>query len=176
MLKEAAIRVLAKERKKAIVKKSRHPVNNQKKTLKKLITFAEKTVFGKNHNFSKIKSYKDFKKNVPIVDYEGIKKYINQIKEGRENILWPGLPKYFATTSGTASGEKHIPITKESLPNLLQGATDTLLMYIANSGKTDIFNGKFVFLQGSPVLDEIGGVKIGRLSGISAHHVPFFLK
>ena len=176
MLKEIAIRLLAKERKKAIVKRSTHPVNNQKKTLKKLIAFAEKTVFGKNHNFSNIKTYKDFKKNVPIVDYEGIKKYINQIKEGRANILWPGLPKYFATTSGTTSGEKHIPITKESLPNLLQGATDALLMYIANSGKTDIFNGKFIFLQGSPVLDEIGGVKTGRLSGISAHHVPIFLK
>jgi hypothetical protein len=176
MLKEAAIRVLAKERKKAIVKRSTDPVNNQKKTLKKLIAFAKKTVFGKNHNFSNIKSYKDFKKNVPIVDYEGIKKYINQIKEGRSNILWPGLPKYFAITSGTTSGEKYIPITKESLPNLLQGATDALLMYIANSGKTDVLNGKFIFLQGSPILDEIGGIKTGRLSGISDHHVPLFLK
>ena len=176
MLKEAAIRVLAKERKKSIGKRSLQPVNNQKKTLKKLIAFAKKTVFGKNHNFSNIKSYKDFKKNVPIVDYEGIKKYINQIKEGRSNILWPGLPKHFAITSGTTSGEKYIPITKESLPNLLQGATDALLMYIANSGKTDVLNGKFIFLQGSPILDEIGGIKTGRLSGISDHHVPLFLK
>ena len=176
MLKETAISFLAKKRKKAIVKWSTRPVSNQKKTLKKLIAFGKNTVFGNNHNFSNIKHYKDFKKNVPIVDYEGIKKYISEIKEGKKNILWPGLPKYFAVTSGTTSGEKHIPITKESLPNLLQGATDAILMYVANSGKTDILNGKFIFLQGSPVLDEIAGIKTGSLSGISAHHVPFFLK
>ena len=176
MLKEIAIRFLAKRRKKAIVKWATHPVDNQKKTLKKLIAFGKKTVFGNDHNFDNIKSYNDFKKNVPIVDYEEIKKYINQIKEGRKNILWPGLPKYFAITSGTTSGEKHIPITKESLPHLLQGTKDALLMYIANTGRTDVLNGKFIFLQGSPVLDEIRGIKTGRLSGISAHHTPFFLK
>jgi hypothetical protein len=176
MLKEIAIRFLAKRRKKAIVKWATHPVDSQKKTLKKLIAFGKNTVFGNDHNFNNIKSYNDFKKNVPIVDYEGIKKYINEIKEGRKNILWPGRPKYFAITSGTTSGEKHIPITKESLPHLLQGAKDALLMYIANTGRTDVLNGKFVFLQGSPVLDEIRGIKTGRLSGISAHYTPFFLK
>jgi hypothetical protein len=176
MLKDIAISFLAKRRKKAIVKWVTHPVDNQKKTLKKLITFGKKTVFGKDHNFDNIKSYNDFKKNIPIVDYEGIKKYINEIKEGRKNILWPGRPKYFAITSGTTSGEKYIPITKESLPHLLQGAKDALLMYIANTGRTDVLNGKFIFLQGSPVLDEIRGIKTGRLSGISAHHAPFFLK
>ena len=176
MFKEAAISFLARKRKKAIVKWSTHPAINQKKTLKKLIAFGKETVFGNHHNFSNIKSYKDFKKNVPIIDYEGIKKYISEIKKGRKNILWPGRPKYFAITSGTTSGEKYIPITKESLPNLLQGATDALLMYIANTGKTNILNGKFIFLQGSPILEEIAGIKTGRLSGISAHHVPFFLK
>ena len=105
MLKEIAIRFLAKRRKKAIVKWATHPVDNQKKTLKNLIAFGKKTVFGNDHNFDNIKSYNDFKKNVPIVDYEEIKKYINQIKEGRKNILWPGLPKYFATTSGTTLGK-----------------------------------------------------------------------
>ena len=176
MFKEAAISFLARKRKKAIVKWSTHPAINQKKTLKKLIAFGKETVFGNHHNFSNIKTYKDFKKNVPIIDYEGIKKYISEIKKGRKNILWPGRPKYFAITSGTTSGEKYIPITKESLPNLLQGATDALLMYIANTGKTNILNGKFIFLQGSPILEEIAGIKTGRLSGISAHHVPFFLK
>ena len=176
MLKDIAISFLAKRRKKAIVKWATHPIDNQKKILKKLIDFGKKTVFGNDHNFDNIKSYNDFKKNVPIVDYEGIKKYINQIKEGRKNILWPGRPKYFAITSGTTSGEKHIPITKESLPHLLQGTKDALLMYIANTGRTDVLNGKFIFLQGSPVLDEIRGIKTGRLSGISAHHAPFFLK
>jgi hypothetical protein len=62
------------------------------------------------------------------------------------------------------------------LPHFLQGAKDALLMYIANTGRTDVLNGKFIFLQGSPVLDEIRGIKTGRLSGISAHHTPFFLK
>ena len=84
MLKETAISFLAKKRKKAIVKWSTRPVSNQKKTLKKLIAFGKNTVFGNNHNFSNIKHYKDFKKNVPIVDYEGIRKYISEIKEGRK--------------------------------------------------------------------------------------------
>jgi len=176
MFKEIAISFLAKKRKKAILKWATHPIESQKNTLKKLIAFGKKTVFGNEHKFNNIRSYNDFKKNVPIADYESLQKYINQIKKGRKNILWPGLPKYFATTSGTTSGEKHIPITKESLPNLLQGATDALLMYIANTGKTEVLAGKFIFLQGSPALDQTGGIKTGRLSGISAHHVPFFLK
>ena len=146
MLKETAISFLAKKRKKAIVKWSKHPVSNQKNTFKKLIAFGKKTVFGNDHNFINIKSYKAVSYTHLRADYEGIKKYISEIKEGRKNVLWPGLPKYFAVTSGTTSGEKHIPITKESLPNLLQGATDAILMYVANSRKTDIFNGKFIFL------------------------------
>jgi len=176
MFKESAISFLAKRRKKAILKWATRPIESQKKTLKELIAFGEKTVFGNDHKFSNVKSYNDFKKNVPIVDYEGIKKYINKIKKGNKNILWPGQPKYFATTSGTISGEKHIPITKESLPNLLQGPTDALLMYIANTGKTEVLAGKFIFLQGSPTLNQTGRIKTGRLSGISAHHTPLFLK
>jgi len=175
MLKNLVISFLSKQRKKAIEKWSRTPIQSQDKILKSLIKTAKKTLFGKDHNFSKIKTYEDYKKNIPIVDYEGIKKYINKIIAGEKDVLWPGRPKYFAITSGTTSGAKYIPITTQSIPNLMGGAKDALLMYIANTGNTSVLSGKHLFLQGSPVLDRIGGIKTGRLSGISAHHYPFFL-
>tara|TARA_B100000029_G_scaffold285464_1_gene279246 strand:- start:479 stop:1981 length:1503 start_codon:yes stop_codon:yes gene_type:complete len=175
MLKNLVISFLSKQRKKAIEKWSRTPIQSQDKILKSLIKTAKKTLFGKDHNFSKIKTYEDYKKNIPIVDYEGIKKYINKIIAGEKDVLWPGRPKYFAITSGTTSGAKYIPITTQSIPHLMGGAKDALLMYIANTGNTSVLSGKHLFLQGSPVLDRIGGIKTGRLSGISAHHYPFFL-
>tara|TARA_B100000427_G_scaffold183975_1_gene152931 strand:+ start:1013 stop:2509 length:1497 start_codon:yes stop_codon:yes gene_type:complete len=175
MLSHTIINFLARRRKKEIEKWAKNPIRSQKKTLTKLIEAGEKTLFGKDHFFSQITTYEDYKKHVPISDYEGIKKYIKKIIEGHKNILWPGRPKYFAITSGTTSGAKYIPITKESLPSLMGGAKDALFVYIANTGNTKVLGGKHIFLQGSPVLKTIGGVKTGRLSGISAHHYPFYL-
>ena len=176
MFKHFIISFLAKRQKRAILKWAKKPIESQKEILKKLINSANKTVFGRDHNFNIINSYNSFKKNIPIVDYEKIKPYINKIIQGETDVLWPGRPKYFAVTSGTTSGSKYIPITKESLPNLLDGAKNALLMYIANTGNTKALNGKHIFLQGSPILAEKGGIKTGRLSGISAYHVPFFLR
>lgn len=176
MLKSFIIKKLAARRKKAIEKWSNKPVISQENTLKKLIKSGQKTLFGKDHNFSQIKKYEDYKKNIPVVDYEGIKPYINKIIQGDRNVLWPGRPAYFAVTSGTTSGAKYIPITKESIPNLMGGAKDALFIYIANTGNTDVLSGKHIFLQGSPILEKKGGIKTGRLSGISVHHYPFFLK
>ena len=176
MFKHFIISFLANRKKKAILKWAENPITSQNETLKKLISSGEKTLFGRDHNFNAINSYGSFKKNIPIVDYEKLKPYINKIIQGKANVLWPGRPKYFAITSGTTSGAKYIPITKESLPNHLEGAKDALLMYIANTGNTKPLNGKHIFLQGSPVLEEKGGIKTGRLSGISAHHTPLFLR
>lgn len=140
-----------------------------------LIAQAKDTAFGKANNFENINTYSDFKQTIPIADYEALKPWIEKIKQGEQNVLWPGKPLYFAKTSGTTSGVKYIPITKESMPNHINSARNALLMYIHNSGNTDFVNGKMIFLQGSPEVKELHGIKIGRLSGLVYHHVPGYL-
>ena len=144
--------------------------------LNRLVKKAMNTKFGKEHEFTKILNYDNFKKKVPIRDYESFKQYINDIQKGQENILWPGKPKYLAKTSGTTSGIKLIPITKESLPFHINSSRDAILFYIKQTGDSGFLNGKNIFIQGSPVLKEMKGVLIGRLSGIVAHHVPKYLQ
>ena len=148
----------------------------QRKTLKKLIEKAKNTSFGIEHNFNEIKYHEDFIKRVPVRDYEQIKKYIDRIKNGELDVLWPGKPKYFAKTSGTTSGVKQIPITNESMPHHILSARNSLLFYIYETRKTKFLNGKTIFIQGSPVLKNINGILEGRLSGIVAHYVPNYLR
>ncbi|VAW26936.1 putative auxin-regulated protein, partial [hydrothermal vent metagenome] len=156
-------------------KKSNNAVKVQQEVFKNLITNAKETVFGKDHNFNSIKSYEDFKKQVPVRDYEALKPYVEKAVAGESNILWKGKPLYFAKTSGTTSGAKYIPLTKESMPTHISAARNSLLLYIAETKKTSFVDGKMIFLQGSPELNEKNGIKIGRLSGISAHYVPQYL-
>ncbi|MEP7317487.1 MAG: GH3 auxin-responsive promoter family protein [Panacibacter sp.] len=151
-------------------------VADQQAILKSLIKAAKHTEFGKDHGFESIQSHVDFKKQVPIRDYEQIKSYIEKIKEGRQNVLWKGKPIYFAKTSGTTSGVKYIPITKDSIPNHINSARDALLCYIAQTGNAEFTKGKMIFLSGSPELDRIAGIPTGRLSGIVNHHVPKYLR
>lgn len=149
----------------------------QIKQLNEILKSAENTAFGKDHNLREGMSLESFQKNVPVKGYEGIKKYINRAVKGEENILWPGKPMYFCKTSGTTSGTKFIPITEDSLPNHLNSARNALLGQIAGSGNANFVSGKMMFLQGSPVLEETkGGIPLGRLSGIVAHHVPNYLQ
>ena len=151
-------------------------VKTQENLLKNLLKTAKNTKFGFDHNFAEIKNYDDFKKNVPIRDYEDLSSYIENIKKGEANILWPGKPIYFCKTSGTTSGTKYIPITKESMPCHLNSARDAILSYIVETKNTSILNGKMIFLQGSPELTKTGDILTGRLSGIVAHHIPSYLK
>ena len=151
-------------------------VEDQQKIFKHLVKSAKHTLFGKDHGFDSIQSYDDFKKQVPIRDYEEIKPYIEKIKEGKQHVLWKGKPIYLAKTSGTTSGVKYIPITKDSIPNHINSARDALLCYMVHSGNTEFANGKLIFLSGSPELDRIGGIPTGRLSGIVNHHVPKYLR
>ncbi|MFD1630158.1 GH3 auxin-responsive promoter family protein [Pseudopedobacter beijingensis] len=153
-----------------------HAVEAQQKVFKTLISSAQDTAFGKDHHFSTIKNYEDFKKQVPVVDYEGLRKYIDRVVEGEENVLWKGKPLYFAKTSGTTSGVKYIPISKESMPEHIKAARNALLTYIHETGRADFVDGKMIFLQGSPEMDKKGGIYFGRLSGIVAHHVPGYLQ
>lgn len=151
-------------------------VADQQSIFTNLLKGAAKTEFGKQHNFASIKTYEDFIKQVPIRDYEDFKPYIEKIKEGKQNILWKGLPIYFAKTSGTTSGVKYIPISKDSIDNHINTARNALLCYMAETGNTKFADGKLIFLSGSPELERIGGVPTGRLSGIVNHHVPKYLR
>jgi hypothetical protein len=148
----------------------------QQKTFIKLITDAKNTAFGRDHNFANINSYADFKKQVPVQDYEGLRPYIDRVVAGEADVMWKGKPEYFAKTSGTTSGAKYIPISRESMPEHLKAARNALLTYIHETGKADFVNGKMIFLQGSPVMSVKNGIKVGRLSGIVANLVPAYLQ
>jgi hypothetical protein len=160
----------------SIHKWSNKPIETQEKGFWNLINTGKQTLFGKDHQFEKIQSYDDFKKFVPIRDYEGHKPYIEKIIAGEKNVLWKDAPLYFCKTSGTTSGAKYIPITKESIPHHINAARNAILMYIFRTGKTGFINGKMIFLSGSPELSKIGNIHLGRLSGIVNHHVPQYLK
>ncbi len=152
-----------------------NPIRNQKKIFSFLIKNGTKTEFGRKHNFKKIKNYEDWKRAVPIRDYEGLKPYVEKIISGKKNILWPKETIYFCKTSGTTSGVKYIPLTKSSLSNQIRAARDSILAYLLKSKKFNLVSGKMIFIQGSPVLSRTGGVLTGRLSGIVAHHIPSYL-
>lgn len=159
-----------------IQKEKLRAVEDQEKIFQTLIKSAKNTVFGQEHQFNEIKNYADYYRHVPIRDYEQFKPYIQQIKNGGENILWKGKPIYFAKTSGTTSGIKYIPITKDSIPNHINTARNTLLCYMVSSGNYNFVTGNMIFLSGSPELDTVGGIPTGRLSGIVNHHVPQYLR
>ena len=159
------------------VKKEAHQaVADQTSIFKSLLKGVKNTQFGKDHGLDTVQDYEGFKKAVPIRDYEQFVPYINMIKEGKHNILWKGLPIYFAKTSGTTSGVKYIPITKDSIDNHINTARNALLCYMAETGNTGFASGKLIFLSGSPVLERVGGIATGRLSGIVNHHVPAYLR
>lgn len=153
-----------------------NPIQTQQKVFLDLIEKAKNTQFGKDHQFENIKSYQDFANAVPVRDYEDLKSYIDQVVKGKEDVLWPGKPLYFAKTSGTTSGAKYIPLTKESMPFHIEAARNAILHYIHETGNADFVDGKMIFLQGSPILEEKHGIQFGRLSGIVAHFVPAYLQ
>ncbi len=175
-IKAFAAKLFAKHIYNKTQKWAKNPIETQQKVFQELIQKAKETKFGKEHYFDKITSYEDYQKNVPIRDYEQLRTYVDEVVKGKENILWPGKPIYFAKTSGTTSGAKYIPLTKESMPFHIEAARNAILSYIHETGKADFVDGKMIFLQGSPILEEKNGVKLGRLSGIVAHYVPAYLQ
>jgi hypothetical protein len=172
--------LLAKPFAKYIVYKTKkwvsQPAKSQERVFKNLIETARNTAFGKDHHFEKINTFKEFADLVPVRDYEELKPYVNRVVSGEADVLWKGKPIYFAKTSGTTSGAKYIPITKESMPFHIEAARNAILHYINETGNTNFVDGKMIFLQGSPVLEEKNGVQLGRLSGIVAHYVPQYLQ
>jgi len=170
------VKPLAKKVAKDIDKWSANSIAAQQKVFKKLIKTGTRTAFGKDHQFENITSPEAFAAQVPIRDYEGLKDYIERIKAGEKDVLWKGRPKYFAKTSGTTSGVKYIPLTKESIPNHFGTARNALFNYYARTGNGDFLDGKMIFLSGSPELTKTGGINTGRLSGIVNHQVPQWLR
>lgn len=152
------------------------PAETQERVFRELIRVGRETAFGKDHDFESIHTYEDFKARVPVRDYEGFRPYIDRIVKGEKNVLWRGVPIYFCKTSGTTSGAKYIPITSDSISNHINSARDALLLYIHATGNASFLDGKLIFLSGSPELSEIGGIHLGRLSGIVNHHVPQYLR
>ena len=175
-IKAIAAKLFAKKIVRKTQEWAQNPIATQESVFKKLIKEAQSTQFGKDHYFEQIQSHADFVQNVPIRDYEGLKSYVDRVVNGEENVLWKGKPLYFAKTSGTTSGAKYIPLTKESMPTHIQASRNAILHYIHETGNTDFVDGKMIFLQGSPILTEKNGIKLGRLSGIAAHFVPGYLQ
>ncbi len=171
---------LAKQFAQSIYKKTKlwsdNPVQTQQTVFKEIIRQAKNTQFGIDHHFDSINTFQDFSKKVPIRDYEALKPYVDRVVQGEENVLWKGKPLYFAKTSGTTSGAKYIPLTKESMPFHIEAARNAILHYIHETGNADFVTGKMIFLQGSPILVEKNGIQLGRLSGIVAHFVPKYLQ
>ena len=175
-VKSIAAKIFAKKIHHKTQKWIQNPVESQRKVFLNLLASATETQFGKDHNFSNINSFEDFSRQVPIRDYEELRPYIDRVVKGEQDILWTGKPIYFAKTSGTTSGAKYIPLTKESMPFHIEAARNAILNYIYETGKADFVDGKMIFLQGSPTLEEKNGIKSGRLSGIVAHFVPKYLQ
>ncbi|WP_445733557.1 GH3 auxin-responsive promoter family protein [Mariniflexile sp.] len=175
-IKAALAKPFAKRVHYKINKWASKPVETQEKVFKKLIAHAADTQFGKDHDFKSIQSHDDFIKRVPVRDYEDLKPYVERVVAGEEDVLWKGKPLYFAKTSGTTSGSKYIPISKESMPYHVKSARNAILMYVYETGNTSFVDGKMIFLQGSPILKEQNGVQLGRLSGIVAHYIPKYLQ
>jgi hypothetical protein len=155
---------------------SMQAVQTQQRVFQNLMHGAKDTVFGNDHGFASIRSHTEFVARVPIRDYEGLRPYMERVVKGEQNILWPGLPLYFAKTSGTTSGVKYIPITRDSIPNHINGARNAMLNYIHETGNAAFIDGKLIFLSGSPELEMKNGIRVGRLSGISNHFVPGYLR
>lgn len=175
-LKAFLAKPFAKQVKRKMKKWLSKPIETQDKVFQHLISVGTGTTFGKDHDFVSINSHDDFLKKVPIRDYEALKPYVDKVVAGQENILWKGKPIYFAKTSGTTSGVKYIPITDVSIKAQVEASRNAILLYLNETGNASFVDGKMIFLQGSPVLTEKNGIKIGRLSGISAHYVPKYLQ
>lgn len=175
-IKKNAALIWAKKHVRKTEEFKKNAEQNQEALLLSLVKTAQKTLFGREHDFENIHSVQEFQKRVPVADYEDLKPYIERVKRGQANILWTETPEYFAKTSGTTSGSKYIPISKEGMPFQIAGAQSALFHYIAQKNNADFVKGKMIFLQGSPELEEVFGIKTGRLSGIVAHHIPGYLQ
>ncbi|MBU6324183.1 MAG: GH3 auxin-responsive promoter family protein [Bacteroidetes bacterium] len=175
-LKSLLAKPLAQYIRRKIEHWSKDGIATQKKQFNELALWLPRTAFGKESGLTAHISPAEFRKRVPIRDYEALRPWMDRMVSGESDVLWPGKPSYLAKTSGTTSGVKYIPITRESMPFHISSARDALLCYIQETGRASWLDGNLIFLSGSPVLEEKNGMLSGRLSGIVNHHVPSYLR
>jgi hypothetical protein len=159
-----------------VQREAARPLAMQEQVFRHLIRQGADTAFGREHGFDSIRNHSDFVRQVPVRDYEQLRPFVDRVVAGEQDVLWPGRPQYFAKTSGTTSGTKYIPLTRESIPTHINSARNAMMCYVAETGDASVFDGKVMFISGSPVLEQKNGINIGRLSGIVNHHVPFYVK
>ncbi len=159
-----------------VLAKAGNALETQARILGKLREKGRRTKFGQEHGLGYVDSHAALVKHVPVRDYEGLKPWFDRVAAGEPDVLWPGKPAYLAKTSGTTSGVKYIPITPDSVPNHFGTARNALFNYYGRTGHGAWLDGKMIFLSGSPELSLKHGIPVGRLSGISNHMVPAWLK
>jgi len=172
-----AISKLARMRLWRIENWSNHPEAAQREVLQDLVTAAQYTEFGRKYNFSKLFTLKEFKKNVPIHEYDDIKPYILRMMEGEANILWNTPVTWFAKSSGTTSDKsKFIPISEESLKeNHFQASKDLLSNYYKNFPSSDLLTGKGLVVGGSHQISKVNDeIQYGDLSAVLMQNSPFW--
>ena len=155
----------------------KYPHNVQKYWLESLISTARFTEFGRKYHFDEIRSYSTFRERIPLSNYEDLSAFIERLRKGEENILWPTESKWFAKSSGTSGHRsKYIPVTKESLKNChFKGGKDMLSMYCHNYPQTQVFNGKSVIMGGSHEPSLSANKKDGDLSAIIVDNLPLWV-
>jgi hypothetical protein len=156
---------------------SRHPVAVQREVLQELVTAAQYTEFGKKYRFSKLFTLKEFKRNVPIHEYDDLRPYILRMMEGEQNVLWNTPINWFAISSVTTSDKsKFIPISDESLQdNHFKASKDVLTTYYNNFPGSDLLTGKGLVIGGSHQLSKMNDdIQYGDLSAVLMQNTPFW--
>lgn len=155
-----------------------NPIETQNGVLFSQLYHAENTDYGKIHGFSSISSYDDFAKNVPIVTYEDFEPYIEQARQGKPDIFWPGYIRKFAKSSGTTNAKsKFIPISEECLEDChFKAGKDLISIYANNHPENSLFLNKNLRLGGSSELYEDFNTKFGDLSAIMIENLPFWVE
>lgn len=154
-----------------------HPIDIQFETLFSLISSARDTEWGQAHGFDKIETLQDFQNAMPLQTYDDIKPYVERLRNGEKNVLWPGEVKWFAKSSGTTSDKsKFIPVTKESLDDChLRGPKDVFALYLKNHPESKLLKGKMLTLGGSHRVNRSDNNSLyGDLSAILIENVPFW--
>lgn len=156
----------------------KYPHDVQEEWFKKLISAGKETEYGKKYDFTNIRSYQQFKEQVPINSYESLKPYIDRLRKGEQDLLWPSDIKWFAKSSGTTAGKsKYIPVSKHALEEChFKGGKDMLSIYINNHPDSLIFDGRSIGMGGSHNISDVNNEEYydGDLSAILIENLPFW--
>ena len=174
-LRSIAIKPYLLYKNREVVRSEKNAVACQNKTFKALINKAKDTEFGKEHQFNTISNYAEFKKLVPLRDYEELLPWLSKVIDGESNIVWPGRPVFFAKSSGTTSGTKYIPVSKELLANHINSSRYMGISYAIHRG-TSYLEGKILQFADPFVFDDINGVKAASISACKTSSIPAFFR